>query len=146
MRAGKKIRSIPPPRAFQGYISPEVEDAIKNDHGGKYVLDFLRNKLMIIDVVLPSTWSREPFPSPVSYARVKEAMLNGAVVVVVLRIAQVAEDSSTRSSSPVLPDGSICLTMYYWATEYYYYYDEIIFSDRLVLTIYNTFEFSESEV
>jgi len=28
--------------AFTGYISPAVEDAIKNDHGGTYVLDFMR--------------------------------------------------------------------------------------------------------
>ena len=26
---------------FKGYISPAVEDAIKNDQGGTYVLDFM---------------------------------------------------------------------------------------------------------
>lgn len=28
--------------AFNGYISPAVEDAIKNDQGGTYVLDFMK--------------------------------------------------------------------------------------------------------
>ena len=27
---------------FTGYISPAVEDAIKNDQGGTYVLDFMK--------------------------------------------------------------------------------------------------------
>ena len=27
---------------FKGYISPAVEDAIKNDQGGTYVLDFMK--------------------------------------------------------------------------------------------------------
>ena len=27
---------------FTGYISPAVEDAIKNDQGGTYVLDFIK--------------------------------------------------------------------------------------------------------
>lgn len=28
--------------SFEGYISPAVEDAIKNDQGGTYVLDFMK--------------------------------------------------------------------------------------------------------
>ena len=28
--------------AFNGYISPAVEDEIKNDQGGVYVLDFMK--------------------------------------------------------------------------------------------------------
>ena len=28
-------------KGFTGYISPAVEDAIKNDQGGTYVLDFM---------------------------------------------------------------------------------------------------------
>lgn len=29
-------------KGFTGYISPVVEDAIKNDQGGTYVLDFMK--------------------------------------------------------------------------------------------------------
>lgn len=29
-------------KGFTGYISPAVEDAIKNDQGGTYVLDFMK--------------------------------------------------------------------------------------------------------
>ena len=28
-------------KGFKGYISPAVEDAIRNDQGGTYVLDFM---------------------------------------------------------------------------------------------------------
>ena len=32
---------------FTGYISPAVEDAIKNDQGGTYVLDFMKGNSVV---------------------------------------------------------------------------------------------------
>ena len=34
---------------FTGYISPAVEDAIKNDQGGTYVLDFMKGNSVAWD-------------------------------------------------------------------------------------------------
>ena len=129
-----------PPRAFQGYISPEVEDAIKNDHGGKYVLDFLRNKLMIIDVVVPSTKAVSTIASPVSFERVKEAMQNGAFVMAVFRIVQMSEQSSARASSgDDAPDGTVIYVSCDYAMNYDYYGSSVIYFNSCKLKRDNYF-------
>lgn len=62
---------------FQGYISPEVEDAIKNDFGGDYILDFLKNKFLMITAEA----DKNAIYLSHSYQTIMEAIERGAFVV-----------------------------------------------------------------
>lgn len=62
---------------FQGYISPEVEDAIKNDFGGDCILDFLKNKFLMIKA---KTNGKVIYLSH-SYQTIMDAIERGAFVV-----------------------------------------------------------------
>lgn len=62
---------------FQGYISPTVEDAIKNDIGGDYILDFLKNRFLLVYVY---TYEGTNYLSH-SYDTIMKAIDRGAFVV-----------------------------------------------------------------
>ena len=49
---------------FTGYISPAVEDAIKNDQGGTYVLDFMKgNSVAWHNEFMNMLWSIQGYSS-----------------------------------------------------------------------------------